>query len=185
MNELINEITGTLQWSEIAGIIAVFTAIGAGLAALANKLSGVIFRLYRENSQPRIEINLQIDADDDVDLVVQTFRPNPNYRKSPYNEVWEKDQNFTVKETQGVFIVEKSEILRHLTKPSYAYKFFLRLKPELMDKYYARMARCGLIVTGKGDIDASNEKLWRTWFLVVSEPQHPKTKDLWRVNHRL
>lgn len=185
MIDILNKITGILEWGEIAGIIAVLSAFLAIIYKILEYASAALFRRWRENSQPRIEVPLIIDEDDEVDFVVQTFRPNPNYKKTPYEEYWEKDKNFLVTPEQGVFIVDKRDILGRLIKPSYPYKFYLRMDRSILDKYYARMASCGLIVTGRGDEEETNNNLWRIWFLVSSEPQHPKIKDLWRVNHKL
>lgn len=185
MFEVISKITGALDWGEMAGIIAVFSALAGLLYKLFEYFSAVLFRHLRENKQPRIEVQLKVDDGDGVEFVVQTFRPNRNHSKSPYEEYWEKDNNFIVIPEQDIFTVEKSDILQNLLKPSYPYKFFLRIERSKLEKYYARLASSGLIITGRGDEDESNSNLWRVWFLVSSEPQHPKSKDLWRVNHKL
>jgi len=184
MIETLNEITSLLNWSGIAAIFAILSGVIVLILRITNTV-GLRFESYlRANKHPIIEVPLIIDPNDKVEFFVQTFRPNSKSKENPF-EYWEEDQKLIIEPEQNTYVIKKKYILNKLSKSTYPYKFFVRMDRSILDKYYARLASSGLIITGRGDEDSTNKNLWRIWFLISNEPQHPRIQDLFRINHKL
>ena len=123
MLDFVNQVTKSLDWGEIAGILVIFISLLTFLRWIFHLIIERVKSRWRVRENPLINIPTHNLPVEDIQLVVRTLDRNRDKKTSRF-ENWRKYEDFEVKAEGNTYKIRKNDILGRLPRPNYAFKFF-------------------------------------------------------------
>lgn len=156
----------------------------SNLRALLGQVDDKFYKLMKGDD--RITFNFSIDKKDKVEFHLAIYKPISDKKNNPFG-TWEIIHDIDLTESSESLTIKKKEIYKLIENPAHCFKFYLKVprREQTIKKYYYKLLKSGVTITGRGSKDPDNHDVWRIWFLHSDEPVHPLIKEPWRFSHSL
>lgn len=180
----LDKLTKSAEWGELAAI--------AALAILLFNAAKYVVVLLHQSQKTRqgaiirhlVSIVIVSEPEDNVLLSYHTYFKKAFVTRFTFGR-WLPYKEIPVSGSSGVYVVNKNDLLRNCKSIRSSYNFALEIPnvDAAKEKYFARIASNGYIITGRGRVNQSDEKRWLIFFVHPDEPYHVDSGFTWELKN--